>query len=67
MKREDIITALTLFSPVIVFLVLLILKLADLIVWSWWWVTISLWGTLALTLIVALLFMAVLFYKIHKR
>lgn len=67
MKREDIITALAIFSPVIVFLVFLILKLAGLIAWSWWWVTIPLWGTLALTLIVALLFMIVLFYKVHKR
>jgi len=33
-----------------VFIVFLILKLCDVINWSWWWVTIPLWGGIALAL-----------------
>lgn len=34
------------------FLVFLVLKLTDVIGWSWWWVTAPLWGGLALALLV---------------
>lgn len=37
------------FSPIlIVFLVFLVLQLTDVINWSWWWVTVPLWGPIAL-------------------
>jgi len=32
------------------FLVFLVLKLTSVINWSWWWVTVPLWGPLALIL-----------------
>jgi len=35
-------------SPFLLFLLFLGLKLAGIIDWSWWWVTIPLWGVLAL-------------------
>ena len=40
----------------LLFIVFLVLKLTDTINWSWWWVTLPLWGPAA----VALLFLAVL-------
>ena len=40
----------------LLFIVFLVLKLTDTINWSWWWVTLPLWGPF----LVALLFLAVL-------
>ena len=40
----------------LLFIVFLVLKLTDTINWSWWWVTLPLWGPAA----VALLFLAAL-------
>jgi predicted Co/Zn/Cd cation transporter (cation efflux family) len=34
----------------VLFIVFLVLKLTDVIDWSWWWVTAPLWGPLALVL-----------------
>lgn len=34
------------------FLVFLVLKLTNVIDWSWWWVTAPLWGGLAICLII---------------
>lgn len=36
----------------LVFIVFLILKLCDVIDWSWWWVTAPLWGPIALGIVV---------------
>jgi len=36
----------------LLFIVFLVLKLTGYIDWSWWWVTIPLWGGLAVVLIV---------------
>lgn len=33
----------------ILFVVFLVLKLTDVIDWSWWWVTAPLWGSILLT------------------
>lgn len=38
--------------PGAVFLVFLVLKLTEVIDWSWWWVTAPLWIPVALTLFV---------------
>ena len=38
-----------------VFIVFLILKLAGVIDWSWWWVTSPLWITIALFIVVLLI------------
>ena len=37
----------------VLFIVFLILKLTNVIDWSWWWVTAPLWGVLALGIVVA--------------
>lgn len=34
--------------PVVLFVVFLVLKLTEVIDWSWWWVTAPLWGAAAL-------------------
>jgi len=36
----------------VLFLIFLVLKLCNVIDWSWWWVTAPLWGTVALYLLV---------------
>jgi hypothetical protein len=35
---------------VLLFIVFLILKLTGAISWSWWWVTVPLWGPVALAI-----------------
>ena len=43
------------------FLVFLVLKLTDVIGWSWWWVTAPLWGGFALALLIlGIVFLVVL-------
>lgn len=39
----------------VLFIVFLILKLTNVIDWSWWWVTAPLWGALALGIAVAII------------
>ncbi len=36
----------------ILFIVFLILKLTNVIAWSWWWVTAPLWITIALNILI---------------
>lgn len=36
----------------ILFIVFLILKLTNVITWSWWWVTAPLWITIALNILI---------------
>jgi hypothetical protein len=43
------------------FLILLVLKLTKVIEWSWWWVTLPLWGGIAFAVILLLI------YYIFKR
>lgn len=40
-------------------LVFIILKLCNVIDWSWWWVTLPLWGGAALVLLILLIFVLV--------
>ena len=47
--------------PVLIFLVFLVLKLAGIIAWSWWWVTAPLWIGLALALVVLVVFGTAIF------
>jgi uncharacterized membrane protein (DUF485 family) len=42
-RSEDSITFLG-----VLFLVLLVLKLTGFIAWSWWWITVPLWGPAAI-------------------
>jgi hypothetical protein len=39
----------------LMFLILMTLKLTNYIDWSWWWVTVPLWGGFALIFIVAII------------
>lgn len=50
MKNEN-----TISLPVIVFLIFLVLKLTDVIDWSWWWVTAPLWGVFAIIVLILLI------------
>jgi len=45
--------------PVLLFITFLVLKLTEVIDWSWWWVTAPLWAPLAFMLIVAALVIAI--------
>lgn len=36
-------------------LVFIVLKLTEVIDWSWWWVTLPLWGGVAIVLLIVLL------------
>ena len=49
--------------PVALFIVFLVLKLTDVIAWSWWWVTAPLWIPFALFIIFALIFAIVAVIK----
>ncbi len=47
----------------ILFLVFLILKLCNVISWSWWWVTAPLWIPLAAGLVIFIVIMAVVIIR----
>lgn len=64
--KADYGTAAVMASPLFVFLVFLILRLANLIGWSWWWVTSPLWIVAAITILTALVILAVLYCKIWR-
>lgn len=49
----------------ILFLVFLILKLCNVITWSWWWVTAPIWIPAALILI--FLLVTIILYFLSKR
>lgn len=66
MKREDARTVAGISLPGVVGIVFVILKLTDEIDWSWWWVTAPFWGPLALTVLLALVFVGTLTYKASK-
>jgi uncharacterized membrane protein len=40
----------------ILFIVFLVLKLTNLIAWSWWWVTSPLWIPVAMIIVIVLLY-----------
>lgn len=41
--------------PMILFLIFLVLKLCNVITWSWWWGTAPLWITAGIILLIGLL------------
>ena len=43
----------------LLFIVFLVLKLTNIIAWSWWWVTAPLWGGLAFVIVLAAAFLVV--------
>jgi hypothetical protein len=50
----------------ILFLIFMILKLTGYITWSWWYVTLPLWGPLSLALVIAGI-VALIAYNKYKR
>lgn len=40
--------------PSLLFLTFLVLKLTDVVSWSWWWVTAPIWGVFIVALIYAI-------------
>jgi len=52
--------------PGMLFIVFLVLKLTDVIAWSWWWVTAPVWVTTILMLWVMLVTFSILFGKLLK-
>lgn len=66
MKREDVLTAIGLSLPVIVFVVFLILRVAGAISWSWWWVTSPLWIVAAIILATTILYVAVFYFRYRR-
>jgi hypothetical protein len=54
--------------PLLLFTVFLVLKLTNVIAWSWWWVTAPLWAGLAIAAVVAVLaFFAVALSRARKQ
>ena len=45
----------------LLFIAFLVLKLTEVIDWSWWWVTAPLWGGVALIIVILALFMTPIF------
>ena len=41
--------------PMVLFLIFLVLKLCDVIAWSWWWVSSPLWIPVALLIVILIL------------
>jgi hypothetical protein len=50
----------------ILFIVFLILKLTNVITWSWWWVTAPLWITIALNILI-IISIALFQFIIHRK
>ena len=51
----------------ILFIVFLILKLTNVIAWSWWWVTSPLWITIALNILIIISIVLFQFIIIRKK
>lgn len=66
MTKEDARMAGGISLPMVVGVVFTILKLTGVIDWSWWWVTVPFWGPVALTVLLALVFIGTLTYKASK-
>lgn len=66
MKKEDVLIVGVLSLPVIVFVVFLILKLTDVIAWSWWWITSPLWIIAVLFCLLAILGIALIAIENRK-
>lgn len=47
----------------LLFITFLVLKLTHVIDWSWWWVTVPLWGGLAIMITIGLIILLILGIK----
>lgn len=50
----------------ILFIVFLILKLTNVIAWSWWWVTAPLWIPIAISIVI-FIFIVIFQFIIHRK
>lgn len=66
MKKKIPSPATGLSLPVVVFVVFLILKLTNLVTWSWWWITSPLWIVAALVVVLAVISFCVLAFRVKK-
>lgn len=66
MKKKNPSPATGLSLPVVVFVVFLILKLTNLVTWSWWWITSPLWIVAALVVVLAVISFCVLVFRVKK-
>lgn len=60
MSEKRIIINSGITFPMLLFLTFLVLKLTNVITWSWWWVTAPLWITPAIVL--AIIFLLILIF-----
>lgn len=66
MEKRNPSPATGLSLPVVVFVVFLILKLTNLVTWSWWWITSPLWIVAALVVVLAVISFCVLAFRVKK-
>ena len=63
MGEKIIIISSGITFPMLLFLVFLVLKLTNVITWSWWWITAPLWAPSAIVisifLIIAIIFLLI--------
>lgn len=64
MSEKRIIISSGITFPMLLFLVFLVLKLTNVITWSWWWITAPLWVTPAIVISI-LLIIAIIFLLIY--
>lgn len=50
----------------LLFVVFLVLKLTKVISWSWWWVTVPLWGPVAITLLLLIIMFLYLQFNLYR-
>lgn len=66
MSEKRIVISSGITFPMLLFLVFLVLKLTNVITWSWWWVTAPLWAPSAIVisifLIIAIIFLLIFFF-----
>lgn len=64
MSNRSINYSLNYTTPVVLFLVFAILKVAGVLSWSWWWITAPLWGPVGLLLFIFLSFLVLVVLRV---
>lgn len=67
MSEKRIVISSGITFPMLLFLVFLVLKLTNVITWSWWWITAPLWVPSAIVIsilfIVVIIFLLIFFFS----